>query len=87
VTALTRNDLRRLFNGEWFNINDGHSYEVNEVYAEKEINNTALGSIIGGIVGLILGPEGLIIGAGLGGVIGNSSDKNEQRKIDVFNNS
>lgn len=43
--------------------------------AEKKAirkERTAIGAFIGGCVGLIAGPAGMVIGAGLGGAIGNS---------------
>jgi hypothetical protein len=82
-----RNDLRRRFNGDYFNIGDGFIYDVREVYAESESNSTAGGAVIGGLVGVLGGPIGLLIGAGLGGLIGNSSDEDENRRVNTFNQS
>jgi 5-methylcytosine-specific restriction endonuclease McrA len=36
-------------------------------------NNTATGAIIGGTIGMLLGPGGAMLGAAIGGAIGNSN--------------
>lgn len=87
ISAKVRDDLRRALGGDWFNINDGYSYSVNEVFAERDVSNTTVGAVMGGIVGALGGPIGIAIGAGLGGIIGNSSDEEEQRKVNTFNSS
>lgn len=88
VTFPHRQAMRNYFGGDWFVINDGFSYSVNETYAEAEQNNnTIAGTIIGGLIGLLAGPEGAIIGAGIGAAIGNSSNNDENRAANAFNNS
>ncbi len=87
ISANVRNDLRIRFRGDYFNIGDGMIYDVNEVFAESESNSTAGGAVIGGLVGVLGGPIGLLIGAGLGGLIGNNSDEDENKRANTFNNS
>jgi len=89
VYAPTRNILKQKLGNEWLTIYDGYVYHVSEVFAEAEmeIPKTASGAVIGGLLGLLGGPLGLLLGAGLGGVIGNSSDTDEVRKTNHFNNS
>lgn len=88
VTFPHRQAMRNYFGGDWFTINDGYSYSVNETYAEAEPKTgTVAGTVIGGLLGLIAGPEGAIIGAAIGAAIGNSSDKDETPFVNAFNNS
>ena len=87
LSASVRNDLRKRFNGDYLMIGDGYTYHVKEVFAESESNSTAGGAVIGGLVGVLGGPIGLLIGAGLGGLIGNNSDEEENRRINTFNQS
>lgn len=87
LSANVRNDLRIRFGGDYFTIGDGFIYTVHEVFAEGESNNTAGGAVIGGLLGVLGGPLGLLVGAGLGGMIGNSSDQDENKRVNTFNNS
>ena len=86
-TATTRDDLRIQFGGDYFTIGDGHIYDVSEVRAISDSSGTAGGAVIGGLLGLLAGPGGLLIGAGLGGAIGNSTDNDDQKRVKIFNNS
>lgn len=66
---------------------DNEEYNVNKVVAETDSSNTAAGAILGGVIGLIGGPIGVISGSTIGGIIGNSSDKEDVKKVSIFNNS
>ncbi len=85
-TAETREGLARSLGNEFFSVNN-ELYTVWEVFAEKEGGNTGTGTFLGGIVGLIAGPAGMIIGGLAGAALGNIQDQTEEQKIDHFNNS
>lgn len=92
ITAHNRSGLRAHFSGSHFNGTCGNCgatylYNVSEVRAETTANATAGGAAAGGLLGLIGGPLGLIIGGVIGGMIGNANDSEDQRQVDVFNNS
>ncbi|MEL4304416.1 glycine zipper family protein [Methanococcoides sp. LMO-2] len=57
------------------------------VYAEKSSSDATTGAIIGGLIGLLAGPEGALIGAGLGSLIGADSNKNDDNAVRRFNRS
>ena len=84
--APTRFELANLIGSQWFIVNN-ETYHVNQVYAVTTSNKTAAGAIVGGLIGLLLGPEGLIIGGALGGVLGNSDDQTDIRRVKLFNQS
>ncbi len=78
--------------GEEFTITCPHCnnidfYNVYDVFAEVETNNAAGGAIIGGLIGLIGGPIGALSGSTIGGILGYSSDENERKAVQKFNNS
>lgn len=86
VTASTRGALANMIGSNWFII-DGVTYSVDEVYAEEDENSTASGVVIGGLIGLLAGPVGVIGGGILGGLIGNGNDNKDNQKVRLFNNS
>lgn len=86
--ADTRSQLAQLIGGRYFLFEKGGLwYDVNDVIAEPGSNNTAVGSILGGVLGLLTGGFGAIIGATLGGLIGNANDEQEKQKVEMFNSS
>ena len=62
-------------------------YNVNNVYAEASPKSAAAGAIIGGLIGLIFGPEGALIGSAIGGAGGLAKDEDERRMVQQFNDS
>ncbi len=90
--AHNRSALRQQIGGSNFygtcdNCGGNFIYNVSEVKAEANSNDSAGGAIVGGLLGLIGGPIGLIIGGVVGGAIGNANDTEDQRQCNVFNNS
>ena len=86
VTASTRSELASIIGSPWFVLSN-ENYHVNQVYAVANTNNIAPGAIIGGLIGLLLGPEGLIIGGLIGGALGNTDDQKDLKKVQQFNQS
>lgn len=86
IAASTRNELRNLIGGAYFNLG-GENYSVHKVYAEAISNNTGTGAVVGGAIGALGGPIGILAGAVLGGLIGNGSDNDENVKVQKFNSS
>lgn len=90
-TAKTRTELANQW-GYNFYINCPHCgvqgyYNVRNVFAETSTNTAPVGAIIGGLIGLIFGPEGALIGSILGGGGGFGLDQNERNMVTTFNNS
>ena len=78
--------------GHRFNVNCSHckntsSYHVNDVFAERGIAAAPAGVILGGLIGLIGGPLGVIVGGGIGGLMGKSSDNQDEVSTKNFNRS
>lgn len=86
LIASTRGELQNLIGGHLFNLGN-FTYNINQVYAEKDVNKTTAGLIVGGSIGALGGPVGILIGGALGGIIGNTSDDIETGKVKTFNNS
>jgi hypothetical protein len=63
------------------------SYEVKEVSADPSPSSTPAGAILGGLVGLIGGPAGMLVGASLGTLWGAGEDEEEKKKVIRFNRS
>lgn len=91
VFAPTREKLREKI-GEPFKLKCNHcgyvgTYLVDDVFAEKGAPSLPAGAIIGGLIGLLGGPLGLIIGGGFGAFLGATADENEERLVNRFNRS
>lgn len=84
--ARTRYELSKKIGDTKFVIK-GRKYTVNQVKAETDNSDTAAGVIIGGIIGIIAGPIGVIAGGTIGGLIGNSSESEEEKQVRNFNKS
>lgn len=84
VTANSRYELLEEIGGEYFSVN-GVNYSVNDVYAEKGSDNTALGMVIGGALGLFGGTPGVLLGGAIGGALGKNSDDAESKAVRIFN--
>ncbi|MCB0396896.1 MAG: hypothetical protein KDD36_09595 [Flavobacteriales bacterium] len=93
VSASSRSAFRTSIGGyDLFHLTCNHCgfksvYRVSEVFAEADSRATATGGIVGGLIGLIGGPAGLLIGGGLGAAIGSQTDIEEKRKAAFFNSS
>ena len=86
ISASNRRHLAAIIGRDYFFIGRD-IYYVDKVYAEAEGNDTVGGAAIGGIVGLLGGPTGLLIGGLLGGLIGRSRENDEEIRVNNFNNS
>lgn len=64
-----------------------YDYSVDEVVAEPESGAAPGGAILGGLIGLIGGPLGMLIGGGVGTLWGAKADQDEERKANRFNRS
>jgi len=89
--AKTRRELALQW-GNNFTINCLHChfqvyYSVQDVFAETISNNAPGAAIIGGLIGLLIGPEGALIGSAIGGGIGYKIDEIEKKMVESFNNS
>lgn len=64
------------------------TYYVNSVFAERSVQNNSLSvAAIGGLVGLIGGPVGVLAGGAIGGLLGKNIDDSDYRAVIRFNNS
>lgn len=85
VSAPTRRQLASKIGTEFYV--GGQYYNINQVIAESNSNDTAGGAFLGGLIGLLAGGVGVAIGGVFGGLIGNARDTEEQKKINLFNES
>jgi hypothetical protein len=67
--------------------NSQEFFSNRDVYAEPDASDATSGAIIGGLIGLLAGPEGAIIGAGIGGMIGAGARERDQNAVRRFNQS
>lgn len=86
LSASTRQGLANKIGSRTFYLGENR-YTVNEVWAEKDSNNTATGAVVGGLVGALGGPIGILAGGLLGGLFGNDSDEKEAANVKKFNQS
>jgi len=85
ISARTRRELANKIGKSFFIGNN--RYYVNNVYAEPDNNDTAAGTIIGGLIGLLGGGIGVLIGGVAGGLIGGIRDNDERDNVSRFNRS
>lgn len=86
VVASSRYQLANMIGSPWFTLHN-QNFHVNEVIAESTSSNIAPSAIVGGIIGMLAGPAGILIGGLAGGLMGNEGDKAESQKVTIFNNS
>ena len=86
LTAKSRTELMQKLGNEFFTVS-GEVYTVWDVQAEPETGSTGAGTVIGGLVGLLGGPIGLLIGGTFGAAIGKNQDFTEKEKVEFFNQS
>lgn len=82
--AEYRNDLREQFNGNRFFCN-GYEYYVSEVWAEPELIVFAGPTAVGGLIGALAGPIGIVVGLILGGGVGSKVTIDERVRAERFN--
>ncbi len=85
ISAKTRKDLA-LKIGNQFSVKN-NIYNIQDVYAENESNDTPIGGAVGGVLGLLGGVPGIIIGGIAGTLIGAIRDSNRNSDVDIFNRS
>jgi hypothetical protein len=91
ITAPSRDQLSEKI-GHSFEIECPHchslsSCEVTDISAEPGPSSTPAGAILGGAVGLIGGPLGMVVGATLGTFWGADADEGDKKKVIRFNRS
>ena len=84
--ARTKKELLRKIGKPYFYVRNNRFY-IKDVKAEKETSDTLAGVFIGGVLGLVGGPIGVITGGTLGGLIGNTNETQESKKVATFNES
>lgn len=84
--ARTKKDLYRKLGRNYFYLRRNRFY-VKDVKAEKENSDTLAGVLIGGLIGVVGGPWGVITGSTIGGLIANTNETEEQKKVATFNDS
>lgn len=92
VTASTRQHLAERIGGREFEIRCPHCgkytyHTLNDVLAQRTIPATPAAAIIGGLVGLIGGPLGMLIGGVAGTLWGANVDEIERKIVNRFNQS
>lgn len=64
----------------------GIQYTIDQVHSEPKMSGSTITNVaIGGAIGLIGGPFGMLAGAAAGGFIGKMIDDNDRRKSRIFN--
>ncbi len=61
-----------------------HQYSSNDVFPEAEAGSLIGGAIAGGLVGLLGGPEGIVLGGMIGAAMGASKEEEERKKVQRF---
>ncbi|WP_152006254.1 hypothetical protein [Desulfoluna spongiiphila] len=85
--AYNRSQLLEIIGSRQFKL-EGESYTIEEVFAEKgDDNNSVLGALAGGAIGLAGGLPWLLAAAAIGSFIGKNSDEKEIQKVEFFNGS
>lgn len=89
VTASTRVELANRI-GYYFEVecpfcHHHQSYSVDRVFAESGQSNVPGVAILGGLIGLIAGPEGALLGGLIGSAIGAKADNEDRGRVQHFN--
>lgn len=88
TTASTRSELASKLGRSVFSLGNEGKIHVDDVIAECDSTlNAGMGAAIGGGIGMLLGPIGILIGAGIGGVFGNDTTNAEKIRVEKFNRS
>lgn len=85
--VYTRSDIRDGFYVLCPKCNFKEFFSNRGLYAETDASDATSGAIVGGLIGLLAGPEGAIIGAGIGSVIGAGAREKDQNAVRRFNQS
>lgn len=86
IKARTRSELRQRIGKDVFSIR-GVKYKISDVFAESGSNSTITGAVLGGVIGLLGGPIGVLSGATAGGLLGYNDEERENELVDRFNKS
>ncbi|NUM82043.1 hypothetical protein HUU42_14700 [bacterium] len=84
--AATRHELKILIGSERFRLAN-QIFSISDVQAEGDTSSTAAGAVVGGLLGLLAGPIGVLIGGGVGAAMGATSDEDDRKKVQRFNQS
>ncbi|RBH36270.1 hypothetical protein C3F00_044905, partial [Pseudomonas sp. MWU13-2860] len=84
--APNRQALAQKLGGKVFKAN-GATYCVSDVVAEKGSDNTAIGMLVGGVIGALGGGAGVAAGGVIGALLGKEQDKKEEAEVTQFNRS
>lgn len=84
--APTRKALALKLGTNAFKAN-GNTYSVSDVIAEKGSDNTALGMLVGGVIGAMGGGPGVAAGGFIGALLGKEQDKKDEAEVAQFNGS
>lgn len=60
-------------------------FNSQDVRAEIGTDSTLGGALVGGALGLVVGPQGALLGAIIGGLLGANTNSDDQRKLHRFN--
>lgn len=84
--APNRQALEQKLGAKAFKVN-GVTYYVSDVVAEKGSDNTAIGMLVGGVIGALGGGPGVAAGGVIGALLGKEQDKKEEAEVAQFNGS
>ena len=82
-----RNNISPSFSVICSNCGTKEIFANRSVIAEENGLDAPAGAILGGLIGLVLGPEGGLIGAGLGSLAGANAKENDNKAVRRFNRS
>lgn len=86
AVAQNRQALAKKLGANAFKAN-GVTYYVSDVVAEKGSDNTAIGMLVGGVIGALGGGPGVAAGGIIGALLGKGQDEKEEAEVSQFNGS
>lgn len=87
ASANSRKELVKKIGSKSFYV-FGKPYTTKDVFAEQEVTDPFVGTVIGGIIGTVFGgPYGVLGGAVLGGLLASGSNDTNSNSVDEFNSS